>query len=163
MPAQESRIVAAKLAGGQSRLAGIQVSLLTLRLVEHLREQVGDHTSALILLAVIAITSEKLTRSNLEPGFRSVTKPIPIDRLAICNVSSIACAIGLNRETTRRYVLRLVTRGVLERTPAGSIAFAKGYIQREETSGVLQAELEVLSRSVTELLRLGALRLTRQP
>jgi hypothetical protein len=130
--------------------------------MERLREQAGDHTSALVLLAVIAITSEKLTRSNLEARFRSTAEAMPPDRLTSCNVSSIASAIGMNRETTRRYVLKLVARGVLERTSEGSIAFAKGYMQREETSGLLQAELEVLSRSVTELLRLGALRLTRQ-
>lgn len=162
MSAQVNCVVATKSAGGQSRLAGIEVSLLTLRLMERLREQAGDHTSALVLLAVVAITSEKLTRSNLECQFRSMAEPMPPERLTNCNVSSIASAIGMNRETTRRYVMKLVTRGVLERTLEGSITFAEGYIQREETRGVLQAELEVLSRSVTELLRLGALRLTRQ-
>jgi hypothetical protein len=130
---------------------------MILRLMERLREQAGSHTSVLVLLAVIAITSEKLTRADLEPKLRSIKEPVSPDRLTKCNVSSIASAIGMNRETTRRYVLRLISRGVLERASDGTIAFAPGYIQRSDVGEVLQFELEVISRSVGELLRVGAL------
>ena len=108
-------VTANERAGGQSRLAGIEVALLILRLMERLREQTGDHTSALVLLAVIAITSEKLTRADLEPKLHSIEAAVSPERLTKCNVSSVASATGMNRETTRRYVLRLISRGVLER------------------------------------------------
>jgi DNA-binding IclR family transcriptional regulator len=152
-------VIANDCAGGQSRLAGIEVALLILRLMERLREQTGDHTSALVLLAVIAITSEKLTRADLEPRLRSIEEAVSPERLTKCNVSSVASATGMNRETTRRYVIRLTSRGVLERARDGTIAFSPGYIQRHEVGQVLQFELEIISRSVGELLKMGALKL----
>jgi DNA-binding IclR family transcriptional regulator len=155
-------LIANDCAGGQSRLAGIEVALLILRLMERLRDQTGDHTSALVLLAVIAITSEKLTRADLEPKLRSIQEAVSPDRLTKCNVSSVASAIGMNRETTRRHVLRLISRGVLERAADGTIAFSPGYIQRHDVGEVLQFELETISRSVGELLKLGALSLVSQ-
>lgn len=151
------RVAPSRDAGGQSRRAGIEVALLTLRLVEHLRAQAGDQTSAMVLLAVVAITSEKLTRSGLDEHFWSMETPMPAEKLASCNVSSIAAAIGMNRETARRHVAKLIDRGILRRGDQGTITFTPGYMQREETSELLQAELEVISRSVTELLRLGAI------
>ena len=144
-------------AGGESRLAGIEVALLTLRLMERWREAAGNQNAAVVLLAVVAITAEKLTRAELEEEYRSLTAPVPSDRLSKCNVSSIAAATGFNRETTRRYVAQLVDKNILERGADGAIAFIPGYLQREEIADLLQVQLELLVRSTNELLRMGAL------
>lgn len=151
------RIQAQQGAGGESRLAGIQMAILTLRCMEHYREVAGDHSSALVLLAVVAISSERLTRGELAEEWRSLDSPISPDQLGTCNISSIAVATGFNRETTRRYVNRLIERDVLERSAEGTIRFTSGYMQSGEIARLLQLQLDTLSRSATEFLRMGAM------
>src|SRR5688572_9384549 len=85
----------------ESRPAGIRMVLLTLRMMEHWRRAAGDYNSAMILLAIVAISSEKLTRVELPPERRALRKPVAHDTLSPCNISSIAAATGFNRETTR--------------------------------------------------------------
>lgn len=151
------RIHAQQRAGGESRLAGIQMAILTLRCMEHYREVAGDHHSALVLLAVVAISSERLTRGELAEKWRSLDAPISPEQLGTCNISSIAVATGFNRETTRRYVNRLVERGILQRGPEGTIQFTAGYVQGDDIAQLLQLQLDTLGRSVTEFLRIGAM------
>ena len=152
-----SRLQASDDAGGESRLAGIEMALLTLRLLEHWRHEAGDYNSAMVLLSVVAIRAEKLTRSPLDAELRSLQEPLPEDRMSSCNISSIAAAAGFNRETARRYVNQLVEAGFLERAEDGSVALAPGYAQRPELSELLQVQLDVFARSANELVRLGAL------
>ena len=151
------RIQAQHRAGGESRLAGIQMAMLTLRCMEHYREVAGDHHSALVLLAVVAISSERLTRSGLSEEHRSLDAPFPQEQLGICNISSIAVATGFNRETTRRYVNRLVERDILQRGPESTIQFTSGYLQSGQIAELLQLQLDTLGRSATEFLRMGAM------
>lgn len=151
------RVVARPDAGGQSRLAGIELAQLTLRCMDKWRRFVGDMNSASVLLAVVAITAEKLTRGSLDDSFHRLEDPLPREELTVCNISSIAAATGFNRETTRRYVNQLIERDMLQRHSDGSIGFPPGYFQRPEISDILQGQLEVFSRSATDFLRLGAL------
>lgn len=151
------RIQAQQQAGGESRLAGIQMATLTLRCMEHYHEVAGDHQSALVLLAVVAISAERLTRSVISDDLRSLETPFPKEQLGICNISSIAVATGFNRETTRRYVNTLIERQVLERGEDGSISFTTGYLQSGAISDLLQMQLETLGKAVTEFIRMGAM------
>jgi hypothetical protein len=151
------RIQAQQQAGGESRLAGIQMAILTLRCMEHYRDVAGDHDSALVLLAVVAISAEKFTRGELSGELRSLETPLPQDQLGSCNVSSIAVATGFNRETTRRYVNRLIEREILQRSPDGTIQFTAGYLQGRQVADLLQLQLDTLGRSVSEFLRIGAM------
>lgn len=156
------RIQAQPQAGGVSRLAGIQMAMLTLRCMEHYRDVAGDQDSALIMLAVVAISAERLTRGSLAEELRSLESPFPQDQLGVCNVSSIAVATGFNRETARRHVNRLIERNILERGSDGSIQFATGYLQDGKIADLLQAQLDTLGRSVTEFLRMGAMVITEE-
>ncbi len=153
------RIQVQQQAGGESRLAGIHMAVLTLRCMEHYHQVAGDHQSALVMLAVVAITSERLTRGVLADDLRSLESPFPTEELGICNISSIAVATGFNRETTRRYVNNLIERDILQRGPEGSIHFTTGYLQSGQISDLLQMQLDTLGRSVTEFIRMGAMTL----
>lgn len=148
--------------GAESRIAGIRMVLLTLRIMEHWREAAGDYNSAMVLLAVVAVSSERLTRVELEGTKRSLSKAIEPSDLAPCNISSIAAATGFNRETTRRYVNRLVEEGKLLRAVDGSIRLVPGFVQQEFAVELLGIQLEALTRAANELLRVGVLEARRR-
>jgi hypothetical protein len=141
----------------ESRLAGIRLVLLALRMMEHWRNAAGDYNAAMIFLAIVGVSSEKLTRVELSPDRRKLDEPLEDEILTPCNISSIAAATGFNRETTRRYVNRLVAQGVLVRTVSGSIRLVEGFIQRRETAELLAVQLEAFTRTANELVRLGVL------
>lgn len=149
--------------GEESRIAGIRMVSLTLRMMEHWREAAGDYNSAMILLAVVAVSGERLTRAALDDEHRSLKTPVEVESLAPCNISSIAAATGFNRETARRYVNRLITEGVLIRTPEGSIRLVEGFAQRASTVQLLGLQLEAFTRTANDLINSGILAIREGP
>ena len=141
-----------------SRLTAIRLALLTSRAMENWREGVGDNESAMILLAVVAITGERLTRIELPPDLRSVSTPLPPGYAAGCNISSIAAATGLNRETTRRKVSALIERGYLCRCPRGEICVPASREQDPAMPDFLRRQLEAVTRFANESIRDGVLK-----
>jgi len=131
-----------------SRLTAIRLALLTSRAMENWREGVGDNASAMILLAVVAISGERLTRTELPEALRSVATALPPGFAAGCNVASIAAATGLNRETTRRKVAALVEAGHLARSAEGEISYPIGLQQDPAT-------LDFVRRQRSEERRVG--------
>ncbi len=140
-----------------SRLTAIRLALLTSRSMENWREGVGDNASAMILLAVIAICGERLTRTELPAALRSVATALPPGFAAECNVSSIAAATGLNRETTRRKVNALVESGYLVRSAEGEISYPPGLQQDPATLDFVRRQLEAVARFANEAIRDGVL------
>ena len=141
-------------AAGKSRLVALRISIMLLRLTESWRRPLIDHDSAIILLAITAICGEKLTRTRLEPEFHDLAVAIPRDRLTACNISSIAEATGINRETARRKVDRLVKAGVLSKEN-GLVYLSPGFSQRSEPRAILSSQLEVLRQTANALIRDG--------
>jgi hypothetical protein len=145
-------------ARGASRLTAIALALFTMRCMEHWKHDVDDYDGAMILVAVVAISSERLLRTELEPEEKELARAITPDRLAKCNVSSIASATGINRETTRRKVNALVEQGLLIRGADGSVAFTPGILQQTSTLALVRRQLDGVVRLVNELTRMGVLR-----
>lgn len=144
-------------ASSNSRLVAIHLSLLTLRWMEYWKRNVADYDSAMIALAVVAISAERWTRADLEPELRNLSRPMSQDRLGTCNISSIAAATGLNRETTRRKVNALVAQGILSKEANGVVGFAPGHLQKTRTIGLVRKQLDALARTVDELVRTDVL------
>lgn len=142
-----------------SRPAAIALSLFTMRYMEQWKHDVEDYDRAMILIAVVAITSERLLRTRLSEDEANLINPIGPERLAKCNVSSIAAATGINRETTRRKVNSLVEQNLLERLEDGTIAFTPGLLQRSDTLELVRRQIESAVRLVNELMKLGAVTL----
>ncbi|HEX6374330.1 MAG TPA: helix-turn-helix domain-containing protein [Allosphingosinicella sp.] len=140
-----------------SRLTAIRLALLTSRSMENWRQGVGDNGSAMILLAVIAICGERLTRTELPEALRNVGTPLPPGFAAECNVSSIAAATGLNRETTRRKVNALVEQGYLARSEEGEISFPTERQQDPATLDFVRKQLEAVVRLANDAIRDGVL------
>jgi hypothetical protein len=147
-------------ADANSRLAAIRLAMLTLRCMENWRKHVADYDSAMILIAIVAICAERLTRAKkLDPAVRSLKNPISPRLLAPCNVSSIAAATGLNRETARRKVNELIEAGFVVRSADGSISFAPGIAQESRAKETIDVQLEAVTRMMNGLIRDGAVKI----
>lgn len=141
-----------------TRPAGLRFALLTLRLLEHWRSHLGlDTDYVLIVLATLAITMEKFTRGDLEAELRDVRTTIPAGHLSRCNVSSIAAATGMNRETARRKVDYLLEAAILVRDTRGWLRVSPEYTSAVPTGHLICSHLESLVYATNELLRQGVL------
>jgi hypothetical protein len=141
-----------------SRPTAILLALFAMRFMEQWKLDVDDNDATMIQLAVVAISGERLLRGKLTAEERRLATAIKPERLARCNVSSIASATGINRETTRRKVNALIEQGLLVRDRSGRIAFAPGMLQRESMLALVRRQLEAVTRVANELIRLGVLR-----
>ena len=132
---------------------------MRLRLIALWRQVTGGHYESLILMAVIAITGDRLTAREVSRDFENMANAVPKPLLGKCNVSSIAAATGLNRETARRVIHKLVTCGILERSPDRSIHFTEGRMQGDNAYMVSRVQLEEFTRTANALLRVGVLKI----
>jgi len=155
MAAPVQLIVDPIAADGNSRVTAIRLAILVTRLMEQWRLGRHDADNALIIVAVIAITSEKLVRAGLTPDQRSLEEFLPLSTLQRCNVSSIAAATGINRETVRRRVAKLMEEGSLIRTEAGEIALPPDRVADEIALDLVRRQLEAVTRFMNETLRDG--------
>lgn len=138
-----------------SRPTAIALTLFTMRCMEHWKHDVQDYDRAMILVAVVAIRSERLLRAEIEPQERQLERPIGSERLARCNISCIAAATGINRETTRRKVGSLIEQGLLHKLEDGSIGLAPGRLQKASTLQLVRKQLDGVVRLANDLVRLG--------
>lgn len=150
------KVVTTSQAEVKNRLIGIRLAMLTLRMRDNWIKLFGDHQTALIALAIVVIMSERLMRSELDPELETLAVPMPTADLAKCNLSSIAAATGLNRETIRRKVDQLVRRGLVVREK-GAIQLRPGFTQQKLAHDVVKIQLDELRRAFNDLLRLKAL------
>jgi hypothetical protein len=139
------------------RPAAIALALYTLRAMEGWKKYVPDYDCAMIMVAVIAITAERLLRTELGPEFGPLSKAIDLTMLQKCNIASIAHATGLNRESARRKVNDLIRRGLLARLDDGTIFFREGLTQEQEVRELVRRQLGEITTLVNRLLRIGAL------
>jgi hypothetical protein len=135
-------------AAAQSRIVAIRMALHTMRLLEHWRTAFGTLDRAIVILAVTSITAERLTRGELPEELASLRATMPQDTLGKCNISSIAAASGLNRETARRRVNELVAGGFLVRESDGAVAFNSSF-------GGQQWVLELVSKQLATVVKTG--------
>jgi len=140
-------------ADANSRLTAIRAAILLTRSLEVWRRGRMDSETVVIILAVIAITSEKFTRSGLDSEYRALDVYLPLEQLQACNVASIAAATGLNRETARRRVEALIREGALIRTPSGDIALPPERVQERSALDLVRRQLDAVVRFANDCLR----------
>lgn len=145
-------------AAAKSRIAAWRLIGMRLRLLALWREVTGGHDESLIVMAVIAITGDRLAGRDLSSEFADMATPVPRKMLGKCNISSIAAATGLNRETARRAIYKLIDRGILERAADRSIHFKAGRMQGENAYRISRIQLEEFARTANALLRDGVLK-----
>ena len=139
------------------RLAGIAIALFTMRAMERWRANLTDYDCVMIMVSVIAISSERLLRTELDPKYRRLEEPIDPALTAKVNISSIAHATGLNRETTRRKVNDLIEQGLLTRFEDGSVGFQPGLVQTERIRSQIRGQLGEIAAVANQLIKMGVL------
>jgi len=115
-----------------------------------------DYESLMILMAIIVIGGERILRAELEPELQSLEHLMPQEMVGKANLSSIAAATGINRETVRRKVNNLQKAGWLIRDKEG-IRTVPGVIPYQDLRNIIGAQLDALVRTVNQLTRLGVL------
>jgi CRP-like cAMP-binding protein len=146
-------VVDEEQACAKSRVAAHRLISMQLRLLTLWRDVTGGHEETLIVMAVVAITGDRLTRARVSPELRNMAHPVPRTLLGRCNISSIAAATGLNRETARRAINRLIDRGILERATDRSIHFTAGRMQGPNAFRISQTQLDEFARTTSALIR----------
>ncbi len=135
-----------------SRPTVIALSIFTLRLVENWRSMLdaimsepADVDTVLIMVAVAAVGGEKFKRGGLEDELQSLSVAMPEGRLTNCNVSSIAAATGMNRETARRKVAKLEQIGMLQREGGGGLRVNPAVAMKPEVQDMIRYQLRAVS------------------
>jgi len=141
-------------AEAKSRLAAVRLLSMTLRLMENWRRLIDDRDCAMILVAVAVINFENLTRTKVK-AIEDIRNVVPPDMLTMCNITSIALATGLNRETARRKVAHLIELGLLARRPDGCVHFSPNSGDRNQYVAILRTQLQTFARTANDLLRDG--------
>lgn len=121
---------------------------------------VEGYDEAMIVVAIAAISTERMTRRPLSEEELNLANRLPHDQYSKCTIQAIAQATGLNRETARRKIKKLIERGVLEKATSGSIIFRPGFQQQQFVSQLISAQLEVFRRTADALVRDGVLMIT---
>lgn len=155
-------------AGAKSRLVHFALLNLNLRFMENWRSapissggSALDHESLMILMAIIVISAERLVRSDLECELQSLARQLPPSRFGKVNLSSIASATGINRETVRRRVNSLQQAGWVSRDRDG-IRTVPGAIPYEDLRNTIGAQLSAFTLTANQLARLGVLSARQQ-
>jgi hypothetical protein len=139
------------------RLAGIAIASYTMRAMEKWRANLTDYDCVMIMVAVLAISAERMLRTEVPPEFRRLETPVEPSMLRKVNISSIAHATGLNRETTRRKVNDLVEQELLTRFEDGSIGFRPGLVQEERIRKQVRGQLGEIAAVANQLMKFGVL------
>ena len=150
-------------AEAKSRLIHIALLNLNLRFMENWRsaqidsdKAVLDYESLMILMAIIVISAERILRTELESDLQTLAQQLPTSRIGKVNLSSIAAATAINRETVRRKVISLQKAGWVLRDKDG-IRTVQGVIPYEVLRNVIGAQLDALTRTANQLAKLGVL------
>ena len=138
-----------------SRLVVLRLAALSLRLRHNWTTFFEDNDTAAIALAIASINADRLLREeDLSPELRTLATPMPDELYGGCNIASIATAAGLNRETTRRKILKLEAAGIVQRE-GPNVRLAAGLSQREDLISLVRAPLDAVRRIADELMRDG--------
>jgi len=149
--------------GAKSRLVHVALLNLNLRLMENWRsvpiDTAGaalDSESLMILMAIIVISADKVLRTELEPELQTLSQQLPHSRIGRVNLSSIAAATAINRETVRRKVNCLQKSGLIAREKDG-IRIVQGAIPYDVIRSIIGAQVDALARMLNHLTRIGVL------
>lgn len=162
-------IVDNEAVGAKSRLVHMALLNLNLRFMENWRSaQIGaagsslDYESLMILMAIIVISAEKVLRTELEPDLQTLARQLPKSSVGKVNLSSIAAATAINRETVRRKVNSLQKAGWVTRDKEG-VRTVHGVIPYDVIRSIIGSQLDALTRMVNQLTKIGVLTSNRQP
>lgn len=146
-------------AAAKSRLVHLSLLNLHLRFMENWRSAqihsagvVLDHDTLLVMMAMIVIAAERVLRDELDPEFQCLAQQLPKSKLGKVNLSSIAAATGINRETVRRKVGALQEAGWVVRDKGG-VRPVPGVLPADTLRNIIDAQVDALTRVVNQFAK----------
>lgn len=159
-----SIVIDKRQAAAESRLVLVALLGLNLRLMENWRtlqvELTGkclDYEATMIMMAIVSIGGSKLLRMELRSDLHDLANPLGLELLTKVNLSSIASATALNRETVRRRVQDLEVMGLVARDDKDGVRIARGVLQEPVVRDALNLQLAALRQAINQLARHGVL------
>lgn len=144
-------------AEANSRLVVLRLATLILRMRAGWAELFGDLDTAAIAMAVASIHADRLLRDeNVSPEVRSLETPLPEHMYGRCNIASVAVAAGLNRETARRKISKLVDAGILVKE-GSDVRLSAHLAQRGDLIKLVRAQVDHVRKTADELMRDGVI------
>ena len=145
-----------------SRLAATVLAQLRLRFDENWRavidQTLGVQLNSIhrdIILAVMAISGARLLASPEDGSGKDFANPFPGSSVSRCNVSSIAAATAIKRETVRRYVLRLKSLGIIDEESTLGLQISLAFGGREEVRALARQQVDAFAKAAAQLRSLG--------
>jgi hypothetical protein len=144
-PAGERRQIALHEEGHERALSRHSAEFVLRALRSVSKVYGGDLILAIVAIEIIAANTGHLATISSEP-FGAIDTPVPDNLRRPVSALAIAGALGVPRETARRYVKRLQAMGVCEKVGGGYIIPAAFLAS--------PANLEVIRENVANLRRL---------
>lgn len=113
----------------------------------------------LIFHAIIAIRAERLFRRKVARAERSLKYAGEVEGLGACNISSVSTATGLNHETVRRHIRRLIEAGIVTRTKDEGLGIPRPLLQSTQISQLIRSDISSFRAMASSLITLGILEL----
>ncbi len=111
----------------------------------------------LIYLTVGVANVQKLMRERTIPEDFSATTVLPREWVVPISRNAIASATGLPRETVRRQVEKMITRGLLIEDSRGGVTPPPGIIDTLGLQPMLEPLLTEFARTTEHLLKIGVI------
>lgn len=151
----------------KSRLVHLALLNLTLRFMENWRSAQTcspdlelDHEALMILMAIVVIGADKVLRTELDPDLQTLARQLPTSQFGRVNLSSIAAATAINRETVRRKVNNLQKAGWVLRDSDG-IRTVPGAVPYDLLRNIIATQLDAFTRVANQLAKIGVLSVGR--
>ena len=128
-----------------------------LGVLRQLSSEEADLETWLIVVSVTVIGARKFMRGGLDEGLRDLGVAMPRGQLDKCNLSTIAAATGLNRETVRRKVNWLIAAGILEKEGSRALRATSAVTGRPEVQRLVRDQIRAVRQLNDQLAAISEL------
>jgi CRP-like cAMP-binding protein len=146
------------------RLNSYEIANTLLSLNRRLQKALGMRAEELEVFLVIALgtTQRFVRRPDCDPTLTTRT-PLPREYAGHTSRRRIADSLGIPRETVRRHVAKLITRGMVVEDGRGRISTPGGTLELLAAQGVPMAAAQDVASLANTMLHLGGLRIGPPP
>jgi hypothetical protein len=136
-------------AAGKRGVPVVQLAAAQLRTINRLRQLLGEDVEEVLLVLAIVVAVMDYPAGRITSSFSGEIEPFLVAGPA-SNLSSLAAAAGLPRETARRKLGALIDKGMIRKGGGRSYGLTRDLAQRLRLLSTLQSCGRDLTRLVAE-------------